>query len=194
MSISPSSPPVATVFGALLPIMAAVLIGFLVIGAAVPVLPLDVQTDLKFGPFIVGLVTGSRFAASLLARVWAGRTCDRYGLRRAVLVGLIARIAAGSFYLGSLPFNGTAGAISGDPIGRSAWHCIAGVGSEPLRRLLCWRRWQSWRWWFLCARSCPNVNRASGCWPGVGLGAMFMISAVTVLAACQSRSRCWAAS
>ena len=50
---------------ALLPIMGVVLIGFLVIGLALPVLPLHVSHDLGFGAFVVGLVTGSQFVASL---------------------------------------------------------------------------------------------------------------------------------
>ena len=96
----------SSVFPALLPIMAAVLVAFLVIGLALPVLPLHVRSDLRFGPFVVGLVTGSQFAASLLSRVWAGRTCDRKGPKRAVTVGLLAATVAGLLYLGSLPFIG----------------------------------------------------------------------------------------
>jgi hypothetical protein len=56
-----------SVMGALLPIMGVVLVGFLVIGLALPVLPLHVSRDLGFGAFMVGLVTGSQFAASLVS-------------------------------------------------------------------------------------------------------------------------------
>jgi hypothetical protein len=42
------------VMGALLPIMGVVLVGFLVIGLALPVLPLQVSRDLGFGAFVVG--------------------------------------------------------------------------------------------------------------------------------------------
>src|SRR5882724_7878833 len=55
---------------ALLPIMAVVLSAFLVIGLALPVLPLHVHQDLGLSAFVVGLVTGSQFAASLVSRVW----------------------------------------------------------------------------------------------------------------------------
>ncbi|SRR6266508_1335935 len=48
---------------ALLPIMAAVFFAFLVIGIAMPVLPLHVHQGLGLGTFIVGLVAGSQFAA-----------------------------------------------------------------------------------------------------------------------------------
>src|SRR6266550_4385646 len=73
---------------ALAPIMGAVFISFLIIGVAMPVLPLHVHQGLGLGTFIVGLVAGSQFAASLVSRVWAGRnarTSDLlvcYGSRR----------------------------------------------------------------------------------------------------------------
>jgi hypothetical protein len=63
-------------FAALLPIMAAVLIAVLIIGVAPPVLPLHVHHGLGLSAFVVGLVTGSQFAASLISRVWAGHYAD----------------------------------------------------------------------------------------------------------------------
>jgi hypothetical protein len=39
-----------------------------VIGLALPVLPLHVHKDLGLGTFVVGLVAGAQFAASLLSR------------------------------------------------------------------------------------------------------------------------------
>jgi hypothetical protein len=47
---------------ALLPIMGVVFVAFLVIGIAMPVLPLHVHDGLGLGTFAVGLVTGSQFA------------------------------------------------------------------------------------------------------------------------------------
>ena len=90
---------------ALIPIMAVVLIAFLIIGLALPVLPLHVHQDLGFGAFIVGLVTGSQFGASLLSRVWAGHYADRRGPKRAVIIGLLTAIAAGLLYALSLRFT-----------------------------------------------------------------------------------------
>lgn len=58
---------------ALLPIMGVVLVAFLVIGLALPVLPLHVHQGLDLGTFVVGLVTGSQFAASLVSCVWSGQ-------------------------------------------------------------------------------------------------------------------------
>src|SRR5581483_7042221 len=89
---------------ALVPIMAAVLSAFLVIGLALPVLPLHVHQGLGLSAFVVGLVTGSQFGASLLSRVWAGHYADRSGAKRAVTAGLIMAAASGLLYLISLRF------------------------------------------------------------------------------------------
>src|SRR5436190_6512011 len=59
-------------FTTLLPIMAVVFTAYLVIGFAMPVLPLHVHQGLGFGTFVVGLVAGSQFAAALFSRMWAG--------------------------------------------------------------------------------------------------------------------------
>jgi MFS family permease len=87
--------------------MAVVLVAFLVVGAALPVLPLHVHQGLGLSAFAVGLVAGSQFAASLISRVWAGRYSDRRGAKRAVIMGLITAFVAGLFYLLSLVFAGT---------------------------------------------------------------------------------------
>src|SRR6266571_1735510 len=89
---------------ALLPIMGAVFVAFLVIGMALPVLPLQVHQRLGFGTFLVGLVVGSQFAAAILSRVWAGRHSDTKGAKHAVVVGLMIGSAAGLLYLLSLGF------------------------------------------------------------------------------------------
>ncbi|WBL79504.1 arabinose transporter [Bradyrhizobium xenonodulans] len=89
----------------LLPIMGVVFVAFLVIGLAMPVLPLHVHDGLGFGTFVVGLVAGSQFAASLISRPWAGHYSDRRGAKRAVVVGLLAAAASGVLYLVSLGFS-----------------------------------------------------------------------------------------
>src|SRR5436305_14283683 len=91
----------------MLPIMAVVLIAFLVIGLALPVLPLHVHQGLGLSTFVVGLVTGSQFAASLISRVWSGHYADSKGAKRAVVVGLLTAVAGGLLYLLSLGFVGT---------------------------------------------------------------------------------------
>src|SRR5215475_3808916 len=92
---------------ALLPIMAAVFVAFLVLGIAIPVLPLHVHNGLGLGTFLVGLVAGSQFAAAILSRVWAGRHADRRGAKHAVIAGLLIAAAAGLVYWLSLGFVAT---------------------------------------------------------------------------------------
>ena len=92
---------------ALLPIMGVVSVAFLVIGLALPVLPLHVHQGLGLSTFVVGLVTGSQFAASLVSRVWSGHYADSKGPKRAVVVGLLTAVAGGLLYLLSLGFVGT---------------------------------------------------------------------------------------
>jgi MFS family permease len=89
---------------ALLPLMVAVFVAFLVIGAAMPVLPLHVHDTLGFGPTMVGSVAGCQFAAALVARIWSGRAADRRGAKWAVMVGLGATACAGLVYLLSVGF------------------------------------------------------------------------------------------
>jgi MFS family permease len=87
---------------ALLPVLGVVFVSFLIIGMAMPVLPLHVHDRLGLGMFVVGLVAGSQFAASLVSRLWAGRYADSRGAKRAVVVGLLAAVVAGGLYLLSL--------------------------------------------------------------------------------------------
>src|SRR5438270_1509055 len=89
---------------ALLPIMGAVFVAFLITGIAMPVLPLHVHQGLGLGTFIVGLIAGSQFAAALVSRVAAGRDADGRGAKHAVLVGLAFAASAGLLYLLSLAF------------------------------------------------------------------------------------------
>jgi MFS family permease len=93
-----------SVVTALAPLMIAVLSGFLVIGAALPVLPLHVHKGLGFGPVMVGVVAGCQFAASLVARIWSGRAADTQGPKWAVMAGLAGAAASGLLYLCSLSF------------------------------------------------------------------------------------------
>ena len=108
MSATPSRPPGAAprVLAALLPIVAVVFTAYLVIGLALPVLPLYVHQGLGLGTFVVGLVAGSQFAASLVSRLWSGDYADRRGAKRAVVVGLAAAAVLGLLYLLSLRFVG----------------------------------------------------------------------------------------
>jgi MFS family permease len=107
MSIATMQEPIANprVAATLLPIMSVVFVAFLVIGVAMPVLPLHVHNGLGFGTFVVGLVAGSQFAASLISRPWAGHYSDGRGAKRGVIAGLLAASASGLLYLLSLGFS-----------------------------------------------------------------------------------------
>src|SRR6185437_12301579 len=109
MSVALSRPLMAArpVVAALLPLMTVVFVAFFVIGLAMPVLPLHVHQNLGFDTFIVGLVAGAQFAASLVSRLWAGHYADGSGPKRAVFAGLLAASAAGGLYFLSLRFVGT---------------------------------------------------------------------------------------
>jgi MFS family permease len=106
MSANASRPTTASrsVVAALLPIMAAVFVAFLVTGLAMPVLPLHVHDGLGLGTFVVGLVAGCQFTASLLSRFWSGSYADSRGGKRAVVIGLLLAAAAGLLYFLSLRF------------------------------------------------------------------------------------------
>src|SRR4051812_4311481 len=104
MSLVTMQQPVAAprISATLLPIMGVVFVAFLVIGLAMPVLPLHVHQGMGLGTFAVGLVAGSQFAASLISRPWAGHYSDNRGPKRGVVVGLAAASAAGLLYFLSL--------------------------------------------------------------------------------------------
>jgi MFS family permease len=87
---------------AIAPIAGVTFTAFFVIGMALPVLPLHVHDNLGMGAFVVGLVAGGQFAASLVSRLWAGRITDSRGPKLAVVLGLSAAVGGGACYLLSL--------------------------------------------------------------------------------------------
>jgi MFS family permease len=108
LSVTDSSTPVSVSTSLALrlaPIMGSVFLAFLVIGLALPALPLHVHDTLGLGGLAVGTVAGAQFAASLVSRVWAGGYADTRGAKRAVLYGLVATVASGVIYLVSLRFT-----------------------------------------------------------------------------------------
>ncbi|WP_246651676.1 arabinose transporter [Rhizobium laguerreae] len=82
--------------------MAVVFVGFLIAGMGITVLPIHVSRDLGFGTFVIGLITGSQFCASLMTRLWAGDFADRRGPKKAVILGLSLAATAGALYLASM--------------------------------------------------------------------------------------------
>jgi MFS family permease len=148
-SVSESPPSVVT---ALAPLMVSVLVGFLVIGAALPVLPLHVHDGLGFGPVTVGVVAGCQFAASLMARIWSGRASDTQGPKSAVVAGLAGAAISGLLYLFSLSFLGAprisigvllagravlGGAESFIITGATTWG-LARVGADNAGKVIAW--------------------------------------------------------
>jgi MFS family permease len=137
---------------ALLPVMAVVSIAFLMIGFALPVLPLHVHLGLGLSTFVVGLVTGSQFAAALISRVWAGHYADSRGAKRAVVAGLVTAVVSGLLYLVSLGLAGApwmsvgillvgrgllGGAESFIITGAAAWG-LALAGPQNAGRVIAW--------------------------------------------------------
>src|SRR5918911_477730 len=95
-----------SVVGPLVPIMAVVLVAYLIIGLAMPVLPLYVHRELGLSTFMVGVAAGVEFAAALLSRFWSGRYADTRGAKPAMVTGLVMGAASGLLYLLSLRFAG----------------------------------------------------------------------------------------
>lgn len=144
--------PADRVFLALLPLLMAVFLAFLVIGVAMPVLPLHVHQSLGLGTFSVGLVAGAQFAAALISRLWSGHYADRRGAKRAVLAGLLAATGAGLLYSLSLRFTATpllsvavlllgravlGGAESFIITGATIWG-LTRVGSQNAGKVIAW--------------------------------------------------------
>jgi MFS family permease len=86
------------------PVLAVIFVAFMVIGLAMPVLPLHVHDGLGLSTFVVGLVSGSQFTAALLSRFWAGHFADTRGGKLGVITGLLIASVAGGLYLISLRF------------------------------------------------------------------------------------------
>ena len=96
----------------LLPLVVAVFIGYLVVGLALPVLPLHLSRQLGLGPLAVGALVSSQFAAALLTRAWAGAFADTKGARRAVVGGLLLAAGSGVAYALSQAVAGPQAAVA----------------------------------------------------------------------------------
>lgn len=94
----------AGVLRALLPVMVVLFVAYLIVGIAMPVLPLHVSQGLGQSAFVVGLVASTQYAMALFSRLWAGVLADRHGAKLVMQAGLAAVIAGGGIYLFSLWF------------------------------------------------------------------------------------------
>lgn len=81
------------------PIIISVFAIYLSIGMTLGVLPAFVKNDLKFDSFLVGLVIGVQFLATLLTRAYAGRLTDTKGAKQSSKIGILLIILSGLIYL-----------------------------------------------------------------------------------------------
>ena len=84
---------------ALIGVFAATLLGFVAVGAVLPVLPRYVRGPIGAGDLAVGIVVGAYTGAALICRPLAGRAADRRGRRITLVVGALLIALAGVLYL-----------------------------------------------------------------------------------------------
>jgi MFS family permease len=89
-----------------------VFLGFLAVGTPLSALSLHVHDNLGFSATTVGVAIGIQSLATLLTRHRAGVFSDRYGPKRAVLLGLPLAALAGLLYAASTLIPGRDGALS----------------------------------------------------------------------------------
>jgi MFS family permease len=89
-------------------VVCSTLLGFLALGAVLPILPRYVQGPIGAGDVAVGVVVGAFALSAVVCRPIAGRLADARGRRRIVVTGLLVTGLAGVLYL---PPLGVAGLV-----------------------------------------------------------------------------------
>lgn len=85
----------------LVPLMTVVFAAYLIIGAAMPVVPLYIAHKLGFGTVLVGITVSCEFITALFSRIWSGRHADVRGAGRTVSIGLGIGTLSGLLYFAS---------------------------------------------------------------------------------------------
>jgi MFS family permease len=155
-------------------VIAALFCGYLCVGLPLPVIPLFVHDKLGFSNFVVGLVIGIQFLATVLTRGYAGRLTDHHGGKRAALQGAAVCALGGLFYLvAAMPSLPPAMSLAVVVLGR----LTAGVG-ESLFVTGC----VSWS----IASVGPQRAGMSMSWTGIAMFAALAIGAPIGMALYQS--------
>jgi MFS family permease len=105
-------------------ILAALFFGYLGVGLPLPVIPLFVHDKLGYSSWIVGMVIGVQFIATVLTRGYAGRLTDQHGGKRSALQGAMGGALAGALYLvAAIPTLGPGLSLAIICLGRLAAGC-----------------------------------------------------------------------
>jgi MFS family permease len=87
------------VIGRLLPLNGVILLGFMMIGMPLPVLPIFVHATMTPSPLLAGLVVGLQSISTVLTRRYAGAMADKDGPKTTTVRGLALCMSVGAIYV-----------------------------------------------------------------------------------------------